>query len=56
MYEKNSEKIQLVGHIFRLCVYCRVVKKNKIQVTMLEYMFCILQGHFSDIMYITGSI
>jgi len=25
MYEKNSEKIQLVGHIFRLCVYCRVV-------------------------------
>jgi len=21
MYEKNSEKIQLVGHIFRLCVY-----------------------------------
>jgi len=25
MYEKNSEKIQLVGHIFRLCVYYRVV-------------------------------
>jgi len=21
MYEKISEKIQLVGHIFRLCVY-----------------------------------
>jgi len=21
MNEKNSEKIQLVGHIFRLCVY-----------------------------------
>jgi len=21
MYGKNSEKIQLVGHIFRLCVY-----------------------------------
>jgi len=25
MHEKNSEKIQLVGHIFRLCVYYRVV-------------------------------
>jgi len=26
MYEKNIEKIQLVGHIFILCVYYRVVK------------------------------
>jgi len=26
MYEKNSEKIQSVGHIFRLRVYYRVVK------------------------------
>jgi len=28
MYEKNSEKIQTVGHIFRLRVYYRVVKKK----------------------------
>jgi len=30
MYEKNSEKIQFVGHIFRLRVYYRVVKNKKI--------------------------
>ena len=28
MYEKNSEKIRLVGHIFRLRVYYRVFKNN----------------------------
>jgi len=29
MYEKNSEKIKHVGHIFRLRVYYRVVKNKK---------------------------
>jgi len=29
MYEKNSEKIQTVGHIFRLRVYYKVVKNKK---------------------------
>jgi len=57
MYGKNSEKIQHVGHILRLREYYRVVKnKKETQVTMLKYMFCILQSHFSNIMYITWSI
>jgi len=30
MYEKNSEKNQYVGHIFRPRVYYRVVKNKKI--------------------------
>ena len=29
MYAKNSEKIQPVGHIFRLRVYYRVLKNKK---------------------------
>ena len=44
MYEKNSENIQSVRHIFRLRVYYRVVKNKKFKLQARIY-----------VLYFTGS-
>jgi len=56
MYEKNSEKIQSVGHIFRLRVYYRVVKNKKI--FKLQYFFFWQNSSYNAriyVLYFTGS-
>jgi len=50
--KKNHEEIQSIYHSFRPRVYYRVKNKKNFKLQG----FFNLQGHFSDIVYFTGSI
>jgi hypothetical protein len=52
--KKNHERIQPLDHF--LGVYYRIKNEEDNLITRLEYKFFILQGHFSNIVYISGSI